>query len=64
MLSNLISLPFLKAEPYTLMGIILIISLILVVLDTDEIRVHGIWIEGESDESIDCSGLRDNLECP
>lgn len=64
MFSNLISLPLLEAEPNTLVRVVLIVSLILVVLDADEIRVYGFWIKREGDESVDRGCFGNEFECP
>lgn len=44
-LHNLICLPFLEAEPQTLVRIVLVIRLILVILDLDKVAVDGGWVE-------------------
>lgn len=46
------------------MAVVLVISLILVVLHLDEIRVHGVRVEAERDQGVDGSRLGDDLESP
>jgi hypothetical protein len=46
------------------MTVILVICLIFMVLDADEVAVHGFWVEGEGDEGVDRGGLGNDLECP
>lgn len=46
------------------MGVVFIVSLILVVLDLDEIRVDSIRIQTQRDQRIDGGRLRDDLERP
>ena len=64
MLSDLISLPFLEAEPNSFVAVIFVVGLVLVILDSDEVRVDSFRIEGERDESVDGGRFRDYFECP
>jgi hypothetical protein len=63
-LGDLIRLPLLECEPKALMTVILVICLIFMVLDEDEVAVHGFWVEGEGDEGVDRGGLGNDLEGP
>ena len=63
-LRHLICLPFLEAEPQSFMRIIFIVSLVFVILDSDEVRVDGVRVERKGDESIDGRRFRDDLERP
>ena len=64
MLHNLISLPLLKTESQTLMGIVLVVGLVFVVFYTDEVGVCGGGLEREGDEGVYGGGFGDNFECP
>ncbi len=64
MLGYLICLPLLEAETQALMRIVFVISLILVVLDLNEVGVDGGGVEGERDEGVDSGGLGDDFERP
>lgn len=64
MLHHLIGLPFLEAEPQTLVRVVLVVSLVLVVLDADEVGVFGLGVEGEGDEGVDGGGFGDDFEGP
>jgi len=44
-LDNVVGLPLLEAETSTLVRVVLVVGLVLVVLDLDEVRVNGVWIE-------------------
>ena len=44
-LDNVVGLPLLEAETSTLVRVVLVIGLVLVVLDLDEVRVNGVWVE-------------------
>lgn len=46
------------------MRIILVVGLILVVLDLNEVRIYCVGIKGQRDDSVDGSGLGNELECP
>jgi len=64
MLGHLVRLPLLEFESNPLVAVILIICLIFMVLDADEVAVHGFWVEGEGDEGVDRGGLGNDLEGP
>ena len=64
MLGHLIRLPLLELESQALVAVILIIRLIFMVLDADEVAVHCLGIEGESDQCVDSGRFWDELELP
>ena len=64
MLGNLISLPFLEREAESLMAIVLVVSLIFVVLHSDEVAVNGLRIQGQRHEGVDGGGFGNDFECP
>ena len=53
-----------KDLPQAFMRIILVIRLVLVVLDLDEIAVHGRRIQTQAHDRVDRRGLGDQLEGP
>lgn len=61
---DVVCLPLLERCTETFVRIVLVISLVFVVLDTDEVGVDGSRIERQTDEGIDDGGLGDDLECP
>jgi len=63
-LDNIVGLPLLEAETKALVRVVLVVGLILVVLDLDEVRVNGVWVERERDEGVDGGSLWDELEGP
>lgn len=63
-LCHLISLPFLECKSKTLVAIVFVICLVFMVLDSDEIAVHGFGIKGERHECVDGGCLGNNFESP
>ena len=63
-LHHLIRLPFLEAEPQTLVRVVLVVRLVLVVLDLDEVAVDGGRVKRKRDERVDGGGFGDDFECP
>lgn len=64
MFSNLIRLPLLEREAQSFVRVIFVIRLVLVVLDTDEVRVHCFRVKRECDKRINSRSLGDYFECP
>jgi hypothetical protein len=63
-LGHLVGLELLEGKPDTLVTIILIICLILVVFHSDEIGMYSFRIQRKGYQSVDRSGLWNDLECP
>lgn len=63
-LHHSIRLPLLEAEAHSLVAVVLVISLILVVLHLNEVRVHSVRVKAERDQRVDSGGLGNDLESP
>lgn len=63
-LHDLIRLPLLEGEADAFVRVVLVVGLVLVVLDSDEVGVFRLRVEGEGDEGVDGSGFGDELEGP
>ena len=63
-LHNLISLPLLEREASAFVRVVFVISLILVILQLNEIGVDSRGIEGQGNKSVDGGGLWDELKSP
>lgn len=46
------------------MAVILIIRLIFMILDSNEVRINGCWIQGERDERVECGDFGDKFGFP
>lgn len=64
MLHHSVRLPLLEAETQSLMAVVLVISLVLMVLHLDEVRVHSVRVKTERDQCVDSSRLGNDLEGP
>jgi hypothetical protein len=63
-LGHLIRLPLLECEPQAFMAVVFIICLVLVVLDADEVAVHGLRVQGKSHKCIDSGSFGNDFEGP
>lgn len=64
MLCDLICLPLLERKPEPFVAVILVVGLIFVVLDTNEVTVDSLGIQGEGDESVDRGSLGNDFKGP
>lgn len=64
MLGDIVCLPLLEAETQAFVRVIFVIGLILVVLDTDEVRINCGRVKTQADKRIDGGLLVDSQESP